>query len=140
MRFKKTHQTFLNPDFAISSLVGDKAPFEDLKIVVLQNEYSASGSEILSVFLKEYAGATVIGKKSYGKGTVQSLIPLSDGGALKLTVAEYLVGPKLIKVNGIGVTPTIEVENPKPGAEEKDDAQLQKAIEILGGSPPKQSP
>ena len=107
----------------------DAGKFKNFKIIVLQNEYSASASEILSGYLKEECGAIVIGKKSFGKGVVQRLFQLSGGGELHLTVAEYFIGKNLVKVQGIGIKPTIEVENPKEVKKDADDLQFKRALE-----------
>jgi carboxyl-terminal processing protease len=80
----------------------------DLPIVVLIDEGSASASEILSGFLQESADATVVGQQSFGKGTVQRLIPLEQGGVLKVTVEEYFT-PNLKQVNHKGITPDVEI-------------------------------
>ena len=95
------------------------------KLVVLINENSASASEILAGAIKERQGGTLIGKKTYGKGTVQTMLPLPDGSILKLTTAEYLL-PNKTSIHKKGIEPHIEVENV-----EGKDLQLQKAIEIL---------
>jgi carboxyl-terminal processing protease len=102
--------------------------FRDMKLIVLQNENSASASEILSGYLQSDAGAIVIGEKSFGKGVVQSLLQLQNGGVLHITVAEYFIGKKMVKVHDIGIKPDIEVENPKEMKTEADDAQLQRAF------------
>ena len=95
------------------------------KLVVLINENSASASEILAGAIKERQGGTLVGKKTYGKGTVQTMLPLPDGSILKLTTAEYLL-PNKTSIHKKGIEPIIEVENV-----EGKDLQLQKAIEIL---------
>lgn len=102
--------------------------FQDMKLVILQNENSASASEILSGYLQSDAGAIVIGEKSFGKGVVQSVLALGNGGALHVTVSEYFIGGKMVKVHDVGIAPNIEIENPKEVATEADDAQLQRAI------------
>ena len=106
---------------------------KDLEVVVLQNRNSASASEILSGYLKEYCDAIVVGKNSFGKGIVQSIIPLEKyGGVLHLTVAEYFIGKNLIKIHGIGVTPTVEVDDVYEVGEDGEnlkDQQLEKALE-----------
>ncbi len=77
-------------------------------VVLLVNGWSASASEILAGALQDYHVATVVGTRTYGKGSVQNIFPLSDGGVLKLTVEEYLT-PKLRKVNKTGLKPDIEI-------------------------------
>ncbi|QGQ96720.1 PDZ domain-containing protein [Paenibacillus psychroresistens] len=79
----------------------------DFPVYVLVNENSASASEVLAGALQDYKLATVIGTKSFGKGSVQSIFPLSNGGVLKVTIEEYLT-PKNHKVNKVGITPDIE--------------------------------
>jgi carboxyl-terminal processing protease len=81
----------------------------DIPVYILQNEYSASASEVLSGALQDYGVAKVIGVQSYGKGSVQQLYQLQDGGALKVTVEEYLT-PKKRKVNKVGITPDIKAD------------------------------
>jgi carboxyl-terminal processing protease len=85
---------------------GTTQPFP---VQVLLNEYSASASEVLSGALQDYDVAKVIGKQSYGKGSVQQVLELEGGGALKVTIQEYLT-PDLHKVNKVGIKPDIEVE------------------------------
>lgn len=108
----------------------------DIPIAVLVNERSASASEIFAGAMKDYKRARLIGTKTYGKGVVQSVIPLGDGSALKLTTSKYYT-PNGISINKIGISPDIPVE-----LQNKDtaisaltleqDIQLQKAIEVLG--------
>lgn len=101
---------------------------EKLPIVVLVNEYSASASEILTAALKDNGKAKIVGKTTYGKGVIQTLItPILNGGALKITTEEYL-RPNKEKINKVGIKPDIEVENKK---EDKEDNQLNKAIEEI---------
>lgn len=95
------------------------------KLVVLINENSASASEILAGAVKDTKAGTLIGKKTFGKGIVQSMIPLSNGGIIKMTTSEYLT-PKKISIHGVGVIPDIVVENSAD-----IDKQLVKAIEIF---------
>ena len=76
---------------------------------VLVNRYSASASEIVAVALKDQQAATIIGETTKGKGTIQSMLQLEDGGALKLTIGEF-TGPKGTKVHKKGITPTIQTE------------------------------
>jgi len=79
---------------------------------VLVNRNSASAAEILAGALQDYRAATLIGEQTYGKGTVQMVLPLEAGGALKLTVAEYHT-PKDRAINGTGLNPDIQVITPE---------------------------
>ncbi|MFS1512478.1 S41 family peptidase [Chengkuizengella sp. SCS-71B] len=81
-----------------------------IPVVVLVNGNSASASEVLSGALQDYEIATILGEQTFGKGSVQNLLPLSDGGVLKVTTYEYLT-PNQNKVNQVGITPDIEIEN-----------------------------
>lgn len=110
------------------------ANMDDIPMVVLVNQGSASASEILSGAIKDYKRAEVIGTQTFGKGIVQRIYPINDGG-YKLTISEYYT-PNDTKINGVGVTPDIEVEMPEistPMGPENlsEDVQLQKAIEVL---------
>ncbi len=107
----------------------------DLPIVILVNEGTASASEILTAAVKENNNnVTVIGKNTYGKGVIQTIFNLADGSGIKLTTNEYYT-PKHNTINKVGIKPDIEVEFPEEeslySVEEKNDTQLQKAIEIL---------
>lgn len=94
------------------------------KLVVLVNENTASASEILAGAIKDRKSGTIIGTQTFGKGVVQSIIPIADGSMIKMTVSEYLT-PNEISINGVGIEPDIIVENTE------EDFQLVKAIEIL---------
>ena len=84
----------------------------DYNIVVLMNNYSASASEVLAAALSENKKAVLIGEKSYGKGTVQTMSRLMDGGIIKYTTAFYLT-PNGKNIEGVGLMPDIFVENTK---------------------------
>ena len=103
-------------------------------VVVLVNEYSASASEILAAALKENDNATLVGKKTYGKGVIQTVYSMTDGSGLKLTTEEYFT-PNHNKIHEIGITPDVEMDLPEGktlyDVEDKEDTQLQKAIELL---------
>ena len=103
------------------------ANFLDMPMVVLQNENSASASEIFSGAIQDFGAGKIVGTQSFGKGIVQSIIPLSDGSAVKLTVEKYYT-PKGVNIHGKGITPDVKVEISKDG---KKDNQLQKAIEVI---------
>lgn len=99
----------------------------DMPMVVLINEGSASASEIVAGAVLDYDRGELIGKKTFGKGTVQTVIPLDDGSALRLTTARYYT-PDGNFIHDQGIEPDIMVEFDQ---ESEEDAQLQKAIEFL---------
>lgn len=104
----------------------------DMPVVVLVNEYSASASEILAGALKDNGRAKLVGKKTYGKGVIQTLIKLSDGSGLKMTTEEYCT-PNRNKINKVGIEPDYEVDLPEniEKLTDDNDTQLKKAIELL---------
>lgn len=107
----------------------------DLPIAVLVNENSASASEIFAGAIKDYNYGTLIGKKTFGKGIVQTVYPLEDGDAIKITTAKYYT-PKGNYIHKVGIEPDIEVEYNYSGPKDKKydkqyDNQLQKAVEVL---------
>lgn len=102
-------------------------------VVVLVNNTSASASEILAVSLKEQYGAKVVGKKTYGKGTVQQVIDTSSGGFAKITTQEWL-SPNGNHIDKIGVIPDYDIDIDKEKydlSKPETDAQLQKALEVI---------
>ena len=103
----------------------------DLPIVVLVNEGSASASEIVAGALQDYGRAKLVGVQSYGKGSVQNWVPLSnDQGAARVTIAKWLT-PKERAIDGVGLTPDFIVEMTPEQFEAELDPQLDKAIEVL---------
>lgn len=84
-------------------------PVTDLPMVVLINEGSASGSEIMAGALQDHKRAIILGTKSFGKGSVQTVIPLSDGSALRLTTSKYFT-PSGKEIHGQGIMPDIVAE------------------------------
>ncbi len=100
-----------------------------IPLVVLVNNNSASASEILAGALRDNKRAVLVGEQTYGKGVVQTIYPLRNGGALKLTTQEYFT-PNGTDINKIGIHPDYVVQN-KAG--EDKDAQLEKAITVLQG-------
>ncbi len=103
----------------------------DLPLVVLVNEYSASAAEILSGAIKDSGIGKLVGKKTFGKGIVQDVIPLQDGSAIKLTIANYYTrGGHDIHLKGI--EPDVEAElDADAYLEDKTDTQLDKAVEMI---------
>jgi carboxyl-terminal processing protease len=88
----------------------DAHPVTDIPMVILINEGSASGSEIVAGALQDLKRAIIVGTKSFGKGSVQTIIPLSDGSALRLTTSKYYT-PLGHVIHGKGVIPDIMVED-----------------------------
>ena len=108
------------------STTSSKAILKDMKTVVLVNGSTASASEITAAALKEYGKATIVGTKTYGKGVVQKMYNLSDGGMLKVTTAEWLT-PKGNSINNEGVSPDIEVDRTSEDINKMKDPQMDKA-------------
>ena len=103
-------------------------------ILVLINYGSASASEIVAGALKDHKRAILIGENSYGKGSVQSIIPLKNKGAIRLTVAKYYL-PSGKSISEVGVSPDIEIdeENDDFKIKTETDNQLNYAIKLLNG-------
>jgi len=102
----------------------------DLPLIVLVDGGSASGSEVLAGALRDHERATLIGTITYGKGSVNILHELSDGSALYVTTARWLT-PDLHLIEGVGLTPDIEVEITAEDIASGQDTQLESAIEYL---------
>lgn len=104
-------------------------PKKPSEFIVLVDGGSASASEILAGALQEYHIAKLVGTQTYGKGSVQELINLSDESALKVTVAKWLT-PNRVSISEKGVTPDVIVELPE-NLKEGEDPQFKKAIELM---------
>ena len=97
-------------------------------MTVLVNENSASASEIFAGTIKDYGLGKIVGKTTFGKGIVQTVVPLNDGSAIKFTIAKYFT-PKGKYIHGKGIKPDVEIDfNTKEYANNKTDTQLDMAI------------
>ncbi|HCG76308.1 MAG: hypothetical protein AUJ76_04375 [Candidatus Omnitrophica bacterium CG1_02_41_171] len=106
----------------------------NVPLVILMNKGSASASEIVIGAVHDWKRGVLVGTKTFGKGSVQNIIPLADGSALKLTIAKYYT-PEGICIEETGINPDVLVELPEPKEADKDkemkDLQLERAIELL---------
>lgn len=110
----------------------------DYPLVVLVNGGSASAAEILAGALQDTGRARLVGTQTYGKGVVQHIVPLRNGAALSVTIAEYLTAGGR-HINGVGLSPDVEIDFPKYTEEELEqmtvedfvDVQLEKALEVI---------
>lgn len=120
----------------------DAHPGDDLNgapVIVLVNSGSASASEIVAGALKDHRRATIVGQQTYGKGSVQTVMPLSDGHAIKLTTSRYYT-PSGISIHKVGITPDVVIEAKQPknarrsdpvAADVAADSELQLALGML---------
>jgi carboxyl-terminal processing protease len=135
---------FLNPGTAVvleedasgtrtATVSVDQKIKVELPVVILINEGSASASEILAGALREQKdNVRTVGKTSFGKGSVQELLPLTLETSVKITVARWLT-PKGNQINKVGITPDETVELSREDFNQKKDPQYDKGIEILKG-------
>ena len=110
----------------------------NMPLAVLVNGSSASASEIFSGAVKDYGIGTIVGTTTYGKGVVQTIQPLTDGSAVKITIAKYFT-PKGNDINKKGITPDVEAELSEGSADwteltHEEDTQLQAALKEIGQS------
>lgn len=106
------------------------AMFLNYPIVILINQGSASGAEILAAALRDNRGIKLVGETSFGKGSVQEPVTLEDGSTLKVTVGKWLT-PNGEFITDVGLRPDIEVEMTEEDYEENRDPQFEKALEII---------
>ncbi len=108
-----------------------KSGFEDYPMVVLVNGGSASASEIVAGALQDQKRAVIVGTQTFGKGSVQTILPLDDHSALRLTTARYYT-PNGRSIQAVGITPDVDIDNPKPtlASLEGDGAELDENPEI----------
>lgn len=117
--------------------LSDEGSSKDIPMVVLVNGNTASAAEIFTGAIRDFEYGTIIGTNTFGKGIVQSTIPLSDGSALKLTTQTYYT-PSGECIHGKGIAPDIELEYEFQGGEDDAysvdlDNQIQKALDVLSG-------
>ena len=106
------------------------ARLNNLPVAVLINQASASAAEIVAGTLQDFGRAIVVGQKSYGKGTIQDVIPFRDGSTLRITIAKWLTG-KGQDINENGISPDFMVEISEEDLNNSFDSQLEKARELL---------
>lgn len=116
----------------ITTLDADDTAINPIPLVVLVNGYTASASEITSGAIQDSAVGTIMGTKTFGKGVVQTIIPLPDGSAIKVTTARYLT-PRNRDINHLGITPDVVVGENKHAqfGQPSKDEQLTRAIQYL---------
>ena len=106
------------------------ARLKNFKTVILVNQGSASASEIVAGALSDYKKATLIGEKTYGKGSVQTLVDLDDGSAIKVTIAKWFT-PNGTGINGTGIEPDKKVTLTNDDYSKNRDPQLDEALKTL---------
>jgi carboxyl-terminal processing protease len=111
------------------AVVGNGEQVLDIPLTVLVNGGTASASEIVAGSLQDYGRATLIGVKTFGKGSVQEIIPFDDGSTARITVAHWYT-PRQRPIEMTGLLPDIVVERANSGTA---DPQLDKAVEVLRG-------
>ena len=126
--------------FEKRATAGDE--LEQIPLVVLVNRGSASASEIVAGALQDHDRGEVVGERTYGKGSVQTVLPISEGNAIKLTTSRYIM-PSGRSITGVGIYPDIVVRNADPRRQYRgpdsavapgDDLQLQRALRLIGYS------
>jgi carboxyl-terminal processing protease len=105
----------------------------EIPVVILMNRFSASGAEVLAAALKENGRATLVGEKTFGKGTVNQSNNLRDGGQLYVSTGRWLT-PNGTLIDGVGIRPDVEVFLSDEDVDLRRDVQLFKAIDILRGT------
>lgn len=106
----------------------------DLPIVIIQDEFSASGSELFAAALQEHGRAQVVGSQSFGKGTVNHAVELSNGGAVYVSIARWLT-PDGNQIEGRGITPDVPITLTLEDIEGQRDIAIFRALNILRGEP-----
>ncbi len=125
LRQKSANNTKNEETYALSG----KAILANTKTIVLVNEGTASASEIVAGALKDYKLATLVGEKTYGKGSVQALDNLKNGELLRVTIAKWYT-PNDVNINDQGIEPDVEVKRSFEQINKEIDPQLEKALEL----------
>ena len=124
--YTKSHKEARNLEYKASN----PHALIDMPLVILINQGSASGSEIVAGALQDNKRALIIGMKSFGKGSVQTIIPLNDNSALRLTTSKYFTASGKV-IHGNGITPDITVEEGKIELSELTKPSLSKAEDVF---------
>ncbi len=109
-------------------------PFDKLPLVILVNKGSASASEILAGALKDHQKAKLVGEKTFGKGSVQEVIEVTDDTSLKITIARWLT-PGGRDISQSGLAPDVEIKASEEDEAKGRDVQLERALEIIKNLP-----
>ena len=132
-------EKFLSKDATIVSIKGrvesqqdmfkseNKRPRLDFPVVVLVNKGSASASEIVAAAIKDNKRGMILGTPTFGKGSVQTIIPMKDGSAIRLTTSKYYT-PNGEQIHKIGITPDVLVKKIEPAAEEEKPSDIFKKL------------
>ncbi len=110
---------------------GNSGAFLGMPLVVLINKGSASASEIFAGAIQDHYRGILLGEKSFGKGSVQNVIPLTDGSSLKVTIAEWLT-PGGKSINEVGIDPDEEIKITEEDLTEGRDPVLERALDLVG--------